>query len=74
MCIANCGIGRVTSGWLQDREAEPAALPTAAEVAHPCRALGKDLEDDSFLDFVKLPVLLDGFSNNVEPTVRIEVS
>lgn len=49
-------------------------MPTAADVVHPCRALGKDLEDDSFLDFVELPVLLDGFSNNMEPTVRIEVS
>lgn len=51
-------------------------MPAAAEVAHPCRALGKDLEDDSFLDFVALPVLLDGILHgfNMEPTVGIEVT
>lgn len=49
-------------------------MPSVAEEAHPCRALGKDLEGGSFLDSVELSALLDGFLINTEPEVRIEVT
>lgn len=49
-------------------------MPAAAEAAHPCRALGKDQEGDSFMNFVEFPALLDGFSDSLEPTVRIAVT
>jgi hypothetical protein len=47
-------------------------MPTAAEVAHPCRALGKDQEGDSFLDFVEFPALPNGFSDHMKPPLELK--